>query len=86
MNDALMLRPVSAQDNAALWAILQPAFHDGESYAVDRGISQSAGLRYWTGEDKTAYLAVHLDRAVGSYYMRRNHPGGGAHVCNCGFG
>ncbi|XAT61896.1 GNAT family N-acetyltransferase [Rhodobacteraceae bacterium Araon29] len=85
MNGALTLRPANLQDGAALWAILQPAFHAGDSYAVDRDISKSAALHYWTGEGKTAYLAMRLDQAVGSYYMRPNYPGGGAHVCNCGF-
>ena len=42
-------------------------------------------LRYWTEGEKTAYLAVRSDQAVGSYYIRPNQPGGGAHVCNCGF-
>jgi len=85
MTGVLKLRPAGPQDGSALWDILRPAFRAGDSYAVDRDISQSAALRYWTKGDKTAYLAVLADQAVGSYYIRPNQPGGGAHVCNCGF-
>ena len=85
MTGALELRLAGPADGAALWDILRPAFRAGDSYAVDRDISQSAALRYWTEGEKTAYLAVRSDQAVGSYYIRPNQPGGGAHVCNCGF-
>ena len=85
MTGALTLRPAGPEDSPALWDILRPAFRAGDSYAVDRTISQSAALRYWTGGEKTAHLAVRSDQAVGSYYIRPNQPGGGAHVCNCGF-
>lgn len=85
MTDALELCPASPQDGEALWSILRPAFHAGDSYAVDRDIGQSAALNYWMGGEKTAYIARLSDRAVGSYYIRPNHAGGGAHVCNCGF-
>ena len=85
MTDAPILRVAGPQDGQDLWRILQPVFRAGDSYAVDLDISESAALHYWTGDDKTAYLAVLSDQAVGSYYLRPNHPGGGAHVCNCGF-
>ena len=85
MIDALKLRLAYPEDGPDLWDILRPAFRAGDSYAVDRDISQSAALRYWTEGEKTTYLAMRSDQALGSYYIRPNQPGAGAHVCNCGF-
>ena len=85
MIGALKLRVADPEDGPDLWDILRPAFRAGDSYAVDCDISQSAALRYWTEGEKTTYLAIRSDQALGSYYRRPNQPGGGAHVCNCGF-
>ena len=35
--------------------------------------------------DKTAFILRVEGQAVGTYYIRPNQPGGGAHICNCGF-
>ena len=69
MTGALELRPAGPADGAALWDILRPAFRAGDSYAVDRDISQSAALRYWTEGEKTAYLAVRSDQEIGRAHV-----------------
>lgn len=85
MIGALELHRACSGDGEVLWRILRPTFRAGDSYAVDRDISQSAALSYWMGGKNTAYMATRSDQPVGSYYMRPNQNGGGAHVCNCGF-
>lgn len=72
------------QQGDALWAILEPAFRAGDTYTVDRNISRDAGLAFWTGPEKTVFMAE-AETPVGSYYIKANQGGGGAHVCNCGF-
>jgi len=42
-------------------------------------------LSYWFGKDHDVFLAEENDRIVGTYYLRANQHGGGAHVANCGY-
>ena len=71
------------EDGPAIWAMLEPVFRAGETYAVDREIGRDAALGYWMAEE--VFLAEEGGEPLGTYYIKRNQPGGGAHVCNCGF-
>ncbi len=82
MTRPITIRPATAADHEAIWAMLEPVFRAGETYAIDTDISRDAALAYWLAE--RAYVAE--DGApVGTFYIRENQKGGGAHVCNCGF-
>lgn len=82
---SLTIRPVTAADHPALWAMLGPVFRAGETYAVDPAIPRDAALAYWCGGSHSPWLAEEEGRPVGTYYICPNQGGGGAHVCNCGF-
>lgn len=77
------IRDAEDADEAAIWAMLEPVFRAGDTYAIDRDISRDAALAYWRAE--RAFVAVEGAKTLGTYYLKRNQPGGGAHVCNCGF-
>ncbi|MGI9391189.1 MAG: GNAT family N-acetyltransferase [Boseongicola sp.] len=78
----LTIRPVTSADNLAIWAMLEPVFRTGDTYAIAPNISQDDALNYWLGEH--AYVAE--DNEIrGTFYIRDNQKGGGVHVCNCGF-
>jgi GNAT superfamily N-acetyltransferase len=62
--------------------MLEPVFRAGDTYAIDSGISRDAALAYWFSE--RAYIAED-GAALGTFYIRENQKGGGAHVCNCGY-
>lgn len=79
------LRPATQADHPELWAMLEPVFRAGETYAIDRAISREAALAWWCAGTHSAYLAEALGTPVGSYYIAPNQQGGGAHVANCGF-
>ncbi len=81
----LLIRTATAADDAALWAMLEPVFRAGETYAIDQGISRRAALDWWRGGTHAAFVAQEDGEALGSYYICANQQGGGAHVCNCGF-
>ena len=84
--DALTLRPADEADAVALWAMLEPVFRAGDTYAIDPEISRADALAYWCGGGHRAFIAEDAAGApVGTYYIGRNQGGGGAHVCNCGF-
>ncbi|MCH7627933.1 MAG: GNAT family N-acetyltransferase [Proteobacteria bacterium] len=81
----MAVRPATAADADALWAILKPAIRAGETYALDRDMTREQALAYWCGTDKQTFVFEEADGVLGTYYLRANQAGGGGHVCNCGY-
>ncbi len=78
-----MIRPATGADSDAVWAMLEPVFRAGDTYAIDPGISREDALAYWTAHH--AYIAETDGTPVGTFYIRPNQQGGGGHICNCGY-
>ena len=81
----MLIRPATASDDDAIWAILEPVIRAGETYALDRDMSRADAVAYWTGGDHETFVAEDAGRVVGTYFLRPNQAGGGSHVCNCGY-
>lgn len=79
------IRETRLQDHDAIWHILEPVFRAGETYAIDPDISQDDAITYWTGGTHTSFVAVADEESLGTYYIRPNQGGHGAHICNCGY-
>lgn len=82
---ALLIRPASPDDAAATWAILEPVIRAGETYTLDRDMTEAEALAYWFGADKETFVAEEEGVVLGTYYLRANQAGGGRHVCNAGY-
>lgn len=82
---SLAIRPAASEDGAAIWAILEPVIGAGETYALDRDLSRDDALAYWLGRDRASFVAETEGQVLGTYYLRANQAGGGAHVANCGY-
>jgi L-amino acid N-acyltransferase YncA len=81
----LQLRAAGPGDDEAIWAMLAPVLAAGETYALPRDMSREAALAYWLAPEKTVFVAESEGRVCGTYYLRANQSGGGAHVANCGY-
>jgi ribosomal protein S18 acetylase RimI-like enzyme len=81
----LSIRPAKPADDDAIWAILQPTFRAGETYPVAREVSRAEALAYWRNAGHAVFVAEDAGQIVGTYYLRANTLGGGAHVANCGY-
>jgi ribosomal protein S18 acetylase RimI-like enzyme len=82
---SLCIRAVRESDHAAITRIIVPTIRAGETYALDRDLSEADALAYWTGADRETFVAEQDGAVLGTYYLRANQAGGGAHVANCGF-
>lgn len=80
-----IIRKTEHQDRPAIWAILNPIFRSGETYAVDPDISEADALAFWCDGTHTSYVAKQDEQILGTYYICPNQNGHGAHICNCGF-
>jgi len=80
------IRAFEPADWPALWAILEPVFRAGETYAVARDITPAAARRMWIDTPAASVVATDAAGALlGSYYLKPNQAGPGEHVCNCGY-
>lgn len=93
LNPDLKIRLAVAADDDAIWAILEPTFRAGETYPIPRDIGRAEALAYWRSPGHSVFVAQDNGKdngkdngnIVGTYYLRANQRGGGAHVANCGY-
>src|SRR3989304_4917365 len=85
MDENVTIRPAAASDDNAIWAILEPIFRAGETYPMPRDVTRGEALAYWRTAGHEVFVAEAKGRVLGSYYLRANNRGGGAHVANCGY-
>jgi len=81
----MQIRLAVPNDDIPLWAILEPTFRAGDTYPLPRDIGREAALAYWRSARHRVFVAEKAGKLLGSYYLRANQPGGGAHVANCGY-
>ena len=81
----MIVRAAGPEDAGAIWRILEPTIRAGETYPLPRDMSERDALAYWFGGGDGVFVADDAGRVAGTYYLRANTTGGGAHVCNCGY-
>lgn len=81
----MQIRRAQPSDTRAIAEIIIPIFREGSTYAVDKDISEADALAYWLSPEKETFVAEADGQILGTYFMRPNQPGGGRHVCNCGY-
>jgi ribosomal protein S18 acetylase RimI-like enzyme len=79
------IREATSQDDDAIWRVIEPTFRAGETYPLPRDISRADALAYWRNTGHEVFVAQDSAEIIGTYYLRANQRGGGAHVCNCGY-
>jgi ribosomal protein S18 acetylase RimI-like enzyme len=81
----MIIRPANFEDAEPIWRILEPVIRAGETYPLPRDMSRSGALAYWLAPHHEVFVAVATEAIVGTYYLRANNAGGGAHIANCGY-
>src|SRR5207302_5252259 len=81
----MLIRPAASADASAIWRVIAPTIRAGETYPLPRDMSEGATLAYWHSPQHEVFVAEDAGEIVGSYYLRANNFGGGAHVANCGY-
>ena len=79
------IRPATDHDRAAIWAVLEPVIRDDDTFALSRDMAAGDALAYWFAPGNDVFVAGDGGGIVGSYFLRANQRGGGAHVANCGY-
>ena len=80
------IRPYAPDDWPALWHLLEPVFRAGETYAFPTDLDQAGAHARWIEAPTATWVVRDTDGAcLGTYYIKPNQAGPGAHVCNCGY-
>ncbi|RUT33059.1 GNAT family N-acetyltransferase [Arsenicitalea aurantiaca] len=81
----MLIRPTTAADRPALWAMIEPIMREGETFALPRDGDEAVAMTYWSSPEKVNFIAEENGEILGSSYIRANQLGGGAHIANCGY-
>lgn len=82
----ITIRSYAHPDWLGVWSILEPVFRAGETYPEPVDISEEDAHASWITTPHVTYVATDItSQIVGTYYIKANRPGLGAHVCNCGY-
>ena len=81
----MLIRNATRWDDDAILQILEPVIRAGETYTLPREMSREDALVYWFSPSHETFVADEDGIILGTYYLRANQQGGGAHVANCGY-
>jgi L-amino acid N-acyltransferase YncA len=80
------IRPATAADHDALWAIWSEVVSSGVAFAYDEQTTRDQAIDFWYGSSTCCWVATDsVSQVTGSYYLRPNQPGRGNHVANAGY-
>lgn len=83
--DMLHIREATDADFERIWPIFQAIASAGDTYAYPRDVTKAEGKRLWLDLPRKTFVAEDDSELLGTYYIKTNQAGPGAHVCNCGY-
>jgi L-amino acid N-acyltransferase YncA len=81
----LRIREATEDDWPAIWKMFHDVAVAGDAFAYDADTPADVARKLWVEPPAQAFVAELDDKIVGTYYVRPNKPGRGAHVANAGY-
>jgi ribosomal protein S18 acetylase RimI-like enzyme len=81
----MVIREATASDADEIWNILERVIRGGDTYTLPADMNREDALAYWNSPGHEVFVAEENKEIVGTYVLRANQKGGGAHVANCGY-
>lgn len=79
------IRKAEEADKPEIWQIIKAVITAGDSYTISPDSTEDEVMPMWFGSDKNTYVAVSDSRIVGTFFIKANQTGLGAHVANAGY-
>lgn len=82
------IRPALDADWPAIWCVLEPTFRRGDTYTYAPDITEPDARHAWMTVPAATFVACSEEKdgaVLGTYVIKPNQPGQGAHVSNCGY-
>ncbi len=81
----MKIREAEKKDFAQIWPIFQEIVSAGDTYAYSSETREEEAYDIWMKKTHKTYVAEKDGLVLGTYYIKKNQPGLGSHVCNCGY-
>ena len=81
----IQIRKADHQDFDKVWEIIEEVISQGDTYAFAPDTPRETMLGYWFGPERHTYVATEGEEIVGTFVMKDNQPGLGAHIANAGY-
>lgn len=79
------IREAIPEDFDQIWPFFHEIVAAGETFAYPPNATKAMGFDLWFGHGHRVYVYEEEGAILGTYFIRQNQPGLGAHVCNCGY-
>ncbi|GAA6153658.1 GNAT family N-acetyltransferase [Pseudoteredinibacter isoporae] len=80
-----MIKEIERRDFDAFWPSFSAIVGARDSYAFEPNMSYEQAYELWCLRPLKTYVYIEDGQVLGSYYIKANGMGPGAHVCNCGY-
>ena len=82
----LEIREYRESDWRETWPILEEIVRAGDTYTFSPQSTEEEVRKAWVEVPAKTFIACDSEgRVLGTYFIKPNQPGLGAHVCNCGY-
>jgi RimJ/RimL family protein N-acetyltransferase len=82
----ITIRRYQDADWPVVWPFLRATFEAGDTYAFAPKSTESEIHHAWIDVPAATHVVCAQDGSfLGTYFIKANQPGLGAHVCNCGY-
>jgi ribosomal protein S18 acetylase RimI-like enzyme len=86
INQSVSIRRFDPTDWTHVWPLLQTTFSAGDTYTFSPQSTEVEIHKAWIELPAATFVACNeAGDIVGTYFIKPNQPGLGAHVCNCGY-
>lgn len=79
------IRKAELSDFEEIWQIFHEVVRQGDTYAFSPDTGKAEAFEIWMKTPTATYVVFDGRSIVGTYYIKPNQPGLGAHVCNAGY-
>ncbi|SFU94947.1 Ribosomal protein S18 acetylase RimI [Polaromonas sp. YR568] len=83
------IRRCGEADWPDVWPLLRATFATGDTYTFSPQSTEAEIHAAWMEAPRATYVvregSASDGRVLGTYFIKPNQPGQGAHVCNCGY-
>ena len=81
----MLVRLARPDDQEAIWRVIEPTIRAGQTYPLASDMSKADALAYWNGPEDETFVVEEDGGILGTYHLRPDQAGGGAHVANVGY-
>ncbi len=80
-----LIRKATDQDFVGIWDIFHQVVKTGDTYTYAPDTTKEEAYSLWMPPQKETYVALINEVIVGTYFIRANQPGLGAHIANAAY-